>query len=57
MDRGQVTIFANLGKEAVSFDTTADHKLILASNTQTLIAETKVTVPALGLVIVSAELD
>ncbi len=31
MDRGQVTIFANLGKEPVSFDTSGDHKLILAS--------------------------
>ncbi len=57
MDRNHVTIFANLGKDPVTFDTSADHKLILASHPDCFIAENKVSVPAVALVIVSAERD
>jgi maltooligosyltrehalose trehalohydrolase len=57
MDRTEVSIFANLGSEAVIFDVHRDHRLLLSSETGTELREGKLTVPPDGFVMVSSELD
>lgn len=57
MERGLVSIFANLGSEAMEFSTDQDHRLILASDPATRLEESILTVPPDGFAILSFEQD
>ena len=52
-----MSMFANLGSEAVEFSTDEDHRLILASDPATHLKESILTVSPDGFAILSCEQD
>ena len=57
LERGLVTIIANLGSELVEFDVTADYRLALASDAAVTLASNSVCIPPDTLAILSAETE
>ena len=57
MDRGQVTIIANLGDKALDASVSEDHTLLLCSQAGGTVDGGRVMVPGLSLLITSAEPD
>jgi hypothetical protein len=55
MDRGDVTILANLGTEPVTTQVPKQHRLLLASQGATTLQDGKLVVPVDGLAISSSE--
>ena len=56
VDRGKVSIFANLGKSPAKFPISQYHRLVLASSSEAQLEACKVTAPPDSIVIASSEL-